>query len=94
VAAFAVIKVCLTEGALAVVAGHAALSARVGEMLCREGRANLSPLRRATTRDRVATIAVETLARGVIGVAEADAVGACVGGSRPIASGHVTCAAG
>ena len=85
-AAFAVVEVRLAEGALAGVAGHAALSACVGEMLCREGRANLSPLRRATTRDRVATIAVETLTRGVIGVAEADGVGACVGGSRPVAS--------
>lgn len=93
-ASFAVVKVRLAEGALTVVAGHAALCARIGEMLCREGRANLSPLRRAATRDRVATIAVETRARSVIGMAEAYAVGACVGGSRPVASGHVACAAG
>jgi hypothetical protein len=94
VAAFAVVKVCLAEGALSVVAGHAALSARVGEMLRGEGRANLSALRQSTTRDCVATIAVETLARGMIGVAEAYAVGARVGGSRSIASGHMTRAAG
>ena len=94
VAAFAVIKVRLAEGALAVVAGHAALSASVWEMLCRKGRAYLSALRQSAPRDRVATIAIETLARSVIGVAEADAVGACVGGRRPVASGHMTCAAG
>jgi hypothetical protein len=71
VAALAVVKVRLAEGALTVVAGHAALGARVGEMLRREGRANLSALRQSATRDRVAAIAVETLARTVIGVTEA-----------------------
>ena len=78
VAAFAIVKVRLAERALTVMAGHAALRARVGEMLRREGGTHLSSLRRATPRDRVAAIAIKTLTRAVIGMAEADAVGACV----------------
>jgi len=71
-ASLAVIEVRLPERALAVVTGHAGLRARVGEMLCRERRADLTPLRQPTTSDRVTALAIETLAGSVVSVAEAD----------------------
>ena len=93
-AAFAVVEVRLAEGALAVVAGHAALCARVGEMLRRKSRADLASLRQPAPGDGVATVAVETLARAVIGVAEAYPVGTSVGAGWRVAARRVTCPAG
>ena len=93
-AALAIKKVGFAEGALAVVTGHAALRACVWKMLRRKSRTDLASLLKSTRADGVATVAVEPLARAVIGVAEAYAVGARVRRSRRVASWRVTCAAG
>jgi hypothetical protein len=88
-AAFAVVEVGFAEGALAIVAGHAALRACVWKMLCREGRSDLASLLDSSRADGVATLAVEILAGAVIHVAEAYAERACCrrglhGASRPV----------
>ena len=70
-AALAVVEVGFAEGALAVVAGHAALRAGVWKMLSRESRSDLASLLEPTRADGVAALAVEILARAVIHVAEA-----------------------
>src|SRR5215213_6485684 len=69
-AALAINKVGFAEGALAVVTGHAALRARVWKMLRRESRSNLASLSKSTRAHSVATVAVETLARAMLRVAE------------------------
>ena len=93
-ASLAVVKVGFAEGALIVVAGHAALRARVWEMLRREGRADLTALRQTSPADVVATIAVEILARAVIRVAEAEAERARLCRCPRVATRPVTGAAG
>lgn len=79
-AAFAIVKVRLAEGALAVVTGRAVLRARGRKMLCWHSRANLFPFGQSALQDRVAVLATETLARTVIVVAKAYRVGARDGG--------------
>ena len=69
----AVVEVGFAEGALAVVTGHAALRARGWKMLRGKGRTDLAALRQPTRAHVVTTVAVETLARPMIRVVEADA---------------------
>ena len=59
-ASLAIVKVGFAESALAVMTSHAALRARAGKMLSRESRADLSSLRQSTSRDCMATLAIET----------------------------------
>lgn len=75
-AAFAVVEVFFAESALPVVTGHAALGARVGEMLHRHSRADLTPLRQAPTPDGVTALAIKIAAYIVGSVAKAKAKGA------------------
>jgi hypothetical protein len=71
-AALAVVEVRFPERALAVVTGHAGLRSRVWEMLRREGRADLTPLRQPTAPDCVTALTIQTLAGSVVRVAESD----------------------
>jgi hypothetical protein len=60
----------LAESALTIVTSNAVLRARIGEMLHRRDRADLSRLRQTSAAHIVTTVAVQTLARAVIRVAE------------------------
>src|SRR5215213_1928373 len=93
VAAPAIARVRVAEGAPAVVAGHAALGAWAGEMLRSENGADLPSLRQPPSHDGVATLASQTPARAVVRVAETDAVGARRGRSRRVRARPVARAA-
>lgn len=73
-ATFAVIKIILAEGALIVVAGRAGLRARLREMLRRESCCHLLAFWKSAPPDRVASFAVQILARAVIRMTEANGV--------------------
>lgn len=83
-AASAIACVGVAERAPIVVASHAALRARVGEMLRGENGADLPSLRQSPSNYVVTARASQTLARAMVRVAETDAVGASLDGSRRI----------
>jgi len=70
------------ESALSIVASNAVLPMRIDKVLRRRDRADLSRLRQSSSAHLVTTVAVQTLARAVVGVAETDPERAGRNGSR------------
>jgi hypothetical protein len=72
----------LAEGALSIVTSKAVLRARISDVLYRRDRGDLSRLRQSASAHIVTTVAVQTLARAVVDVAETDPERAGRNGSR------------